>query len=121
MAPMTDPKLTVLVIVDSPRGVKYGSVTAGPVVSEILGKSLKYLNIAPDSTDDEDKSEKVEVPDVVGQSAEDAIGILAGEDLDYDMSKDSKDDDFVVVKQYPAAGSKVKAGTKVFLYKDSTQ
>ena len=62
------------------------------------------------------ESEEIQVPDVVGQSAEDAIGILAGADLGYDMNEKG-DDDFVVVKQYPAAGSTVKKGTKVFLYK----
>ena len=120
MAPMSDPKLTVLVIADSPKGSHYGSVVSGPAVSEILGKSLKYLNIQPDGDDNESDSEKVQVPDVVGQSAEDAIGILAGEGLDYDMN-DSGEDEFVVVKQYPAAGSEVKKGTKVFLYREGSQ
>ena len=117
MAPMSDPKITVLVIADSPKGAHYGSATAGPAVREILGKSLKYLNIPPDDVSDESESEKVQVPDVVGQSAEDAIGILAGGGLGYDMNEKG-DDDFVVVKQYPAAGSTVKKGTKVFLYKE---
>ena len=117
MAPMSDPKLTVLVIADSPKGVHYGSLTAGPAVSEIMGKSLKYLNIQPDNAKKEKDSEKVKVPDVVGQSAEDAIGILAGAELDYDMSENGEEN-FVVVKQYPSAGSTVRKGTKVFLYKD---
>ena len=117
MAPMSDPKLTVLVIADSPKGVHYGSLTAGPAVSEIMGKSLKYLNIQPDDAKKEKDSEKAKVPDVVGQSAEDAIGILAGAELDYDMSENGEEN-FVVVKQYPSAGSTVRKGTKVFLYKD---
>ena len=117
MAPMSDPKLTVLVIADSPKGVHYGSLTAGPAVSEIMGKSLKYLNIQPDNAKEEKDSEKAKVPDVVGQSAEDAIGILAGAELDYDMSENGEEN-FVVVKQYPSAGSTVRKGTKVFLYKD---
>ena len=120
MAPMSDPKLTVLVIADSPKGVHYGSVTAGPAVSEILGKSLKYLNIKPDDAEDKNEGEKVQVPDVVGQSAEDAVGILAGAELGYDMN-DKGEDEFVVVKQYPAAGSTVKKGTKVFLYREGGQ
>lgn len=116
MAPMSDPKLTVLVIADSPKGVKYGSVTAGPAVSEILGKSLKYLNIQPDTEDTTGTSEKVEVPDVVGHLAEEGIGILAGKELKYDMSKDAEGTEFVIVKQYPAAGTKVKKGSRIYLY-----
>ena len=65
------------------------------------------------------ETEKVEVPDVVGQTAEDAIGILAGADLGYDMNGDKGQDDFVVIKQYPSAGSTVKKGTKIFLYRES--
>ena len=95
-------------------------MTAGPAVSEILGKSLKYLNIKPDNEENKNEGEKVAVPDVVGQSAEDAIGILAGAELGYDMNKNDEDD-FVVVKQYPAAGSTVKKGTKVFLYREGGQ
>lgn len=117
MAPMEDPKLTVLVIIDSPKGVKYGSVTAGPVVSEILSKSLKHLNIAPDSHE-EDEDEKVEVPDVTGSSTGDAIGILAGKGLKYDMKEGSDSSTSIVVKQYPSAGKKVKKGTKVYLYNE---
>ena len=82
-----------------------------------MGKSLKYLNIQPDNAKDEKEGETAKVPDVVGQSAEDAIGILAGAELDYDMSENGEEN-FVVVKQYPSAGSTVRKGTKVFLYKD---
>lgn len=116
MAPMSDPKLTVLVIADSPKGSKYGSVVAGPAVSKILEKSLKYLNIQPDSTNSSEEEDKVKVPDVVGQSAGDAIGILAGAGLKYDMSDDAESDEFIVVKQYPSAGSEVKKGTRIYLY-----
>lgn len=116
MAPMDDPGLTVLVIIDSPKGIKYGSATAGPVVSSILSKSLRHLNIQPSSSSEEDKNEKVSVPDVTGKNLGDAIGILAGKDLGYDMKEESKSNDATVTKQYPSAGKKVKKGTKVYLY-----
>lgn len=118
MAPMDDPQLTVLVVLDSPKGVKFGSVTAGPVVKEILSKSFKHLNIQSTSSAKEDKTEKVKVPDVTGESTADAIGILGGKGLKYDMKKGSESNSTVVVKQYPSAGSKVKKGTKVYLYNE---
>ena len=58
------------------------------------------------------------MPDVVGQGAGDAIGILAGQGLKYDMNDDVKSEDFIVVKQYPSAGSRVKKGTRVYLYNE---
>jgi len=119
MAPMEDPRLTVLVIADSPKGVHYGSVTAAPGVQQILSDTLRYMNIAQDKASKESAdSKKVEVPDVVGRSVSEAIGVLGGESLSYDTDKAAaKKEDFVVTKQYPAAGTKVKKGSKVYLYK----
>ncbi|MBQ6495791.1 MAG: PASTA domain-containing protein [Firmicutes bacterium] len=118
MAPMSDPKLTVLVIVDSPKGIKYGSVTAAPAVGTILEKSMKYMNITPDGEEEVKSEEKVEVPNVVGKGVDVAIGKLAGKSLNYDMDKSAENDNFIVVKQYPSAGTKVKKGTKVYLYNE---
>lgn len=116
MAPMDDPQVAVLVIVDNPKGVKYGSATAAPGVQQILSDTLSYMNISP--TEDKSSGNKVEVPDVVGQSVSDAIGILAGKSLDYDTDrKAAEKNDFIVTKQYPAAGTKVKKGSKIYLYK----
>ena len=118
MAPMDDPQLAVLVIVDSPKGVQYGSVTAAPGVSQILSDALRYMNISPDEESQEEAEEKMTVvPDVVGEKASEAIGILAGDSLSYDMDKEAAaENDFIVTKQYPAAGSEVKKGSKVYLY-----
>ncbi|MDO4544593.1 MAG: penicillin-binding transpeptidase domain-containing protein [Bacillota bacterium] len=118
MAPMDDPKVAVLVIVDNPKGVKYGSVTAGPGVQQIMSDTLRYLNISPDEESQKEAAEeKIEVPDVVGESVSEAIGMLGGASLSYDADADAvAQSDFIVTKQYPAAGTKVKKGSKVYLY-----
>lgn len=116
MAPMSDPQISVLVIVDSPRTARFGSATAGPAVQEILQKSLRYMNIEPDKNEDSVEGEKIEVPSVIGKSADEAVGILSGCGLKYDMSKSAKGEDFIVLKQFPEAGAKVRKGTRVFLY-----
>lgn len=119
MAPMDDPKVTVLVVVDSPQGVHFGSATAAPGVKQILEDTLRYMNVSPDEKSEKEASaKKVEVPDLVGTSVSEAIGILSGDSLSYDFDeKAAKEEDFVVTKQYPAAGTKVKKGSKVYLYK----
>lgn len=119
MAPMDDPKLTVLVIVDSPQGVHFGSATAAPGVKQILEDSLRYMNVSPDAESEEDAAkQKVSVPDVVGNSVSEAIGILSGNSLSYDLDADAAEkEDFIVTRQYPAAGTKIKKGSKVYLYK----
>lgn len=118
MAPMDDPQVTVLVIVDNPKGVKYGSVTAAPGVQQILSDTLRYMNISPDKDNEsQSNAKKVKVPDVVGENVSEAIGILGGKSLSYDTDKDEAEKkDFIVTKQYPAAGTKVKKGSKIYLY-----
>ena len=73
------------------------------------------MNVQPDSKE-KTESDKIEVPDIVGYSADDAIGILGGAGLKYDMKDGAEEENFIVTKQYPSAGSKVKKGTRVFIY-----
>jgi len=46
-APAEDPQIAVLVVVDEPKGVKYGGVVAAPVFKEITQKTMVCLNIPP--------------------------------------------------------------------------
>ena len=123
MAPMDDPKIAVLIIVDSPKGVHFGSVTAAPAVGKALSKILPYMNISADAKEakkmesDED-GDMVLIPDVVGKGASDAAGLLESKDLDYDLDDSADNEDFIVIRQYPNAGEKVREGTKVYLYKE---
>ena len=118
MAPMDNPKVSVLLIVDNPKGVHYGGVVAGPGTKKLLKNILNYMNVSPtEETSSSDKSSKVEVPNVVGKSASESVELLSGDGLKYDYDEDkAKESDFTVTKQYPKAGTKVKKGTKVYLY-----
>ncbi|MBQ9708930.1 MAG: PASTA domain-containing protein [Firmicutes bacterium] len=118
MAPMDDPKVAVLLIVDNPKGIHYGGVVAGPGTKRLLKNVLNYENVSPEEESDEgNKTEKVKVPDLVGKNASECVELLASKDLDYDCDqKAAAESDFQVTKQYPEAGSKVKKGTKVYLY-----
>lgn len=120
MAPMDDPQIAVLLIVDEPQGMHYGSQTAGPGVRMILEDVLRYMNIAPQYTEEEQKiinSQMTQVPNVVGQSMEEAIGMLGGQSLKYTISpKAAVKGDVTVVDQYPKAGENVAVDTTVTLY-----
>lgn len=121
MAPMDNPKLAILVVVDSPQGVQYGSVTAAPIARKILKNALTYLEISPKYTSSEKKalsSKIVYVPSVKGKSYSDAIGILGGYGLKYKVSPAaSGSKDFKIVDQYPKAGKQVDKGSTVYLYR----
>ncbi|MCG3173038.1 MAG: Stage V sporulation protein D [Myxococcota bacterium] len=45
--PLEKPRITILVIVDEPKGDRYGSQVAAPVFSRIAARSLKYLGVTP--------------------------------------------------------------------------
>ena len=50
MAPMDDPQIAILVVVDNPKGTKFGSQTAAPGAKMILEDTLRYLQIMPEYT-----------------------------------------------------------------------
>jgi stage V sporulation protein D (sporulation-specific penicillin-binding protein) len=120
MVPMDEPQLAILLVVDSPQGVKFGSQTAAPGVKAILEETLRYLNIQTSYSEEEKaqmESAMVSVPAVTGENFSEAIGILGGAELTYIVSPTVEGDhDFTIVDQYPKAGEKVKKGTNVYLY-----
>lgn len=46
-APLENPELAVLVVLDEPRANYYGGTVAAPVFREIVAESLAYMNIRP--------------------------------------------------------------------------
>ena len=124
MAPMDDPQIAILMIVDNPKGVKFGSQTAAPGVRIVLEEALRYLNIQPAYSEEEKQameSEFVTVPDVTNLPYKDAAGILAKASLNHTLSPAvdvTLDDNFDIVDQYPKPGEKLQKGGAVCLYKE---
>lgn len=122
MAPMDDPQISILVVVDSPKGSYYGSMVAAPIAKDILTDALRYLNVTPKYSKSEKNSLQsgyTTVPNVVGKEFSEAAGIIGGKDLKYSRPKSAQgDDDFTVVDQYPKAGTKVKKNAVVYVYKE---
>lgn len=123
LAPMEDPQVAILLIVDTPQGVKYGSQTAAPGVKLILEDTLRYLNIQPTYTDEEKaamESRMVDVPDLTGQSVDNALGILGGKNLKValQLNEDKGAAGDVVVDQYPKPGERVEIDSTVTVYYD---
>ena len=55
MAPATDPRLVMVVMINEPRAGKYyGGQVAGPVFSRVMSGALRLLNIAPDDLPEEE-------------------------------------------------------------------
>ena len=122
MAPMDDPLISMIVIVYNPKKIQYGAYTAGPIVKEITEKSLEYLGVERKLTKAEKKEAKkntVEVPDVTGMDSKDAIRNLKLYNLGYIvMPEDNSGQSFVVVDQYPKAGTRVEKESVVYIYSE---
>ncbi len=110
-APVEDPKLAILLIVDEPNvAVDFGSVVAAPYVKNVILESLQYMGVSP-NYDEAQAPEQVEVPDLSDMTDAEAIDALV--DLGLDYLADGTGD---VDSQLPAPGVKVDKGTSVLLY-----
>lgn len=122
MAPMDDPVISMICIVYRPTKVQYGAFTAGPIVKEISEKTLQYLGVERKYTkaeEKETKKSKVKVPDVTGMDSSDAIRNIKNSQLDYAIMPETyTGDSFVVIDQYPKAGTKVDKDSVVYIYSE---
>ena len=110
IAPMDDPQLVCLVVVDEPGGfLHYGSIVAAPYAAMILKDALPYLNIMPEYEQTDDNI--VEVPDVRGMAVEQAKVELDRVGLGHIVEGFSGD----VAAQIPVPGIKLKRGERVIL------
>ncbi len=110
-APMDDPQIAVLFIVDEADvAVDFGSTTAAPFARDILEQSLIYLGVAPET--DAEPLEEVAVPDVTGLAVSEAIDHLEEVGLGHVLSGSGA----TVEGQLPAAGAGMTEGSLVMLY-----
>jgi stage V sporulation protein D (sporulation-specific penicillin-binding protein) len=123
MAPMDDPQLSMICIVYRPTKIFYGNFTAGPIIKEVMEKSLQYMGVERQYTKEEAKEakkEKVKVPDVTGENSKTAIKQLKNAGLKYIISPEPQDEnaEFVVIDQNPKAGTKVEKDSVVYIYSE---
>jgi len=110
-APVEDPQVAVLVIVDEAQ-VKpdYGGTTAAPFAAQIFSEILPLLGIQ--KTDQNSIRVQTKMPDVTGMNVKDAKAILRG------LGIDSVTDGVlpVVTGQLPPAGTQIAEGFCAMLY-----
>lgn len=112
VAPINDPQLLCLVIVDDPRGVSYyGGQVAAPAASELMEQALKYYNVEPSDPSKVKSTEDTAVPLVVGKTTEDAERVLKSFNLQFSY----KGKGSIVTAQSPDAGTHVSNNSFVTL------
>jgi len=116
IAPCTDPRLVVMVVVDAPKGYPYyGGWVAAPVAKEILKDSLHYLKVPIDGITEEEQARahnQVVVPDVVNLPLADALSALNARGLKAKVQGNGN----IVWQQTPRSSSKLERGSQVIIY-----
>lgn len=115
VAPMDDPKVAVLLILDEPYETDlYGSTVAAPVVGAILSEILPYLGVETNFTAAERAAINAEVPNAVGQSAHMGMAAMTQKQLSAVIVGGGD----TVIAQVPEAGAVIRKGSTVILYTD---
>lgn len=118
VAPVDDPQVVMLVILDEPSGELYqGGQVAAPVLQLIMADTLRYLGVVSQLQDI--KTEKIDfkaeqmtsVPDVRGLTVDEAKKVISVAGLNYQLDGSGA----YVGSQTPASFSQVAVGTTILL------
>ncbi len=115
-APADDPQIVVYVAVDNPQGIQFGGLVAAPIVRNIMEDALEILEVPPRDNQISrlykyGETPVVTVPNLVGKSVSDLY-----EDLNMNFNLSSAGTGKVVIRQAPAAGSRVDRGSTIRIY-----
>lgn len=118
VAPVDDPKIAILVVVDEPVGPYYGGTVAAPIAKSIIADTLNYLEITPVFTENEKKQveEMVTVPDARNMKIGNAGKILSDAGLKYTTEYVDITDESIVLDQFPLPNTEVQKGSIIDLY-----
>ena len=115
-APADDPQVIMLLTMDTPSrntGTPvFGGTMVAPVASQIMSDILPWLGIDPDYTAEELVGADATVPNVVGQTLEDAKTRLTNAGFAYKTVGDGT----TVTDQTPAGGAIVPNNAAIILY-----
>lgn len=121
LAPANDPEICVMVYLYDPQGPqgRSGAVLTGTTVGTIIDETLRYLDIKPDYTlEDNDVNEKI-VPDLKGKTVAEAKTALKEAGLKIAMEGSLGDGD-IIKDQIPKKGATVMQNGSVRVYTDET-
>lgn len=124
IAPVNNPELVVVVNIMDPHGPlgHQGSTLCAPVVGSIIDETLRYLDVKPEYTIEENNIREIVVPDLTNKTYEEATKILndSGFKIASDAKLNAKD---VIVDQIPKIGASLMEGSSIRVYanKDAKQ
>ncbi len=111
-APANDPEISVIIVVDDPKGEHGGGAVAAPLAGDVIEQVLEYLGVERSYTEEEKQKLVKYTPDLIGKTIADAKSVLSAEALNSDIIGDGE----AVVFQYPEAGRALPSDGMVVLY-----
>ena len=110
MAPAEDPELVMYVAVQQPKMevTEHGSKPVAEIFTSVMENGLKYLNIAPEDTEE---TPVVEIEDYIGNSSDAATASLSSRNINVVTTGAPGK----ISAQYPAEGEMLLAGGTVIL------
>ena len=120
VAPISNPKVTILVTLYNPtgKGGHQGGAVAAPVAGKILGEVLPYLELNQDNKESLEEKKTVTVPDITYKTLKEAEKILKESNLKIEYNGDIKNDpkeEIIIKEQIPAYGINVNEESKIFV------
>ncbi|MDD2377016.1 MAG: penicillin-binding transpeptidase domain-containing protein [Clostridia bacterium] len=124
IAPVNSPEIVVVVNIMDPKGPlgHQGSTLCAPVVGSIIDETLRYLDVKPEYTIEDNNIKEKVVPDLNNKTYEEATKILIenGFKIASDNNLISTD---VIIDQIPKVGASLMEGStiRVYINKDTKQ
>lgn len=115
VAPTDDPKVVALILIDEPNQDLGGGTLCAPIAAEVIETAMKEYGIEPQYTSDELAKLSVATPAVTGKNVKTAASQLTAAGFQYKVIGDGGE----VIKQSPAASTKIPGGGTVVLYTES--
>ena len=113
LAPMDDPEIAILLLLDEPMGESYyGGTICTTVVGGIMSEVLPYLGYEPQYTAEELANMAIKVPDVETKDVAAASAIIKNAGLNVTVVGDGK----TVIEQMPDPSMSVYKNGTVILY-----
>ncbi|OXL84906.1 stage V sporulation protein D [Paenibacillus sp. SSG-1] len=120
-APVNDPKIALIVIVDQPNDPDVGGGTvAAPIFKKIVSQALPYMGVPKATTkktsDGKTSVDRPAAPTLTKLAVKDAKQKLLNAGIDFEtIGKGTS-----VIRQYPAAGTPMSPGQRIYLLTEET-
>lgn len=117
VAPMEDPEIAILVLLDTPRGIYLeGSQLAAPVAGKVFDEILPYLGFEPTYTADELMGSIVTMPNLIGGTTESVNKLLSSNRNYSSFTIKTVGDGNIATDQLPVEGAKIPKNSTIVVY-----